>query len=36
MKNILRESAQVLPATSEDNEKIFKEEIILQFLDTNN
>lgn len=31
IKNILREIIQVLPATSEDNEKMFKEEINLQF-----
>lgn len=31
IKNILREILQVLPATSEDNEKMFKEEINLQF-----
>lgn len=30
VKNILREILQVLPATSEDNEKMFKEEINLQ------
>lgn len=31
IKNILREILQVSPATSEDNEKTFKEEINLQF-----
>lgn len=31
VKNILREILQMLPATSEDNEKTFKEEINLQF-----
>lgn len=31
IKNILREILQVLPATSKDNEKMFKEEINLQF-----
>lgn len=31
IKNILREVLQVLPATGEDSEKMFKEEINLQF-----